>query len=556
MLNKGDGTFQTPVSYSSGGYLAQSVVVGDVNGDGKLDLVVVNTCQYSTNCQVGYGGGLIGVLLGNGNGTFQPVVTYDSGGEFAYFIAIGDLNHDGKLDLVVTNALQCFGCNSGGIVSVLLGNGNGTFEAPVVVYSLNQFPAYSVAIADVNGDGHPDLFVGLYVDGLAVLLGNGDGTFTSSGYSSGGDRVSSMVIGDVNGDGKADLVLVNSDSSSVGVLAGNGDGTFQPVTNYLSGGQGEANSVAVGDLNGDGKPDLAVANGGVGVLLNNNGAPPTTISLVSSAAPANVKQSVTYTATVANSSAGPLSGTVTFEDGPTPLAIVPLASNQATYTTSYKTAGIHAITGAYSGELHIALGSQSAILTEYVRSYNSTVALVTSGTPSLVGQPVTFTATVTSKAGTIPAGELVTFYDGTTALTSVALAGGKAAYTTSTLSVKGHSIKATYVGDNRFKPSTGEVVQRVELYSSTTTLSSIPNPSTHGQAVTLTATVTSSAPGGPTGQVIFKNGAASVGRAMLSAGKATFATAKLPVGTLTITSNYNGDTHSAKSSGETTQTVQ
>ena len=557
LLGNGDGTFQAPVSYSSGGYLTQSLVVGDVNGDGKLDLVVANQCQTSSNCS---NGGTVSVLLGNGDGTFQTPVSYSSGGFEATYLAIGDFNQDGKLDLAVANNCATGpNCTTGGIVNVLLGNGDGTFEVPVDVYNTVNYSAYSIAIGDVNGDGKPDLFVGLYdPGGVTVLLGNGDGTFQSgSGYSSGGTYVYSIAIGDVNGDGKQDLVVANADSSSVGILLGNGDGTFQSAASYASG--GGSNSVAIGDLNGDGKPDLVVANGGVGVLLNNNGAPPTTTSLVSSANPANLKQPVTYTATVTSQSAGTLSGTVVFHDWTNTIATVPLVNNQAAYSTSYNRpnkAGTHYITATYWGEFNVAAESQSAILTEYARLFHSKVVVTTSGSPSLIGQAVTFTATATSKAGKIPDGELVTFFDGSKALASVALAGGKAAYTTSTLSATTHFIKATYVGDNIFEPSTDQVIQVVELYPTTTVLSSSPNPSTYGQAVKLTATVSSGAPGGPTGTVTFKNGTTTLGTAHLSAGTATLTTKKLPAGTLTITARYNGDAHSASSSATVTQVVQ
>jgi hypothetical protein len=122
------------------------------------------------------------------------------------------------------------------------------------------------------------------------------------------------------------------------------------------------------------------------------------------------------------------------------------------------------IAATYSGDLHKAFGSQSAPLTEYVRAATTKTALTTSGSPSKFGQPVTFTAKVTTKPkyGSIPDGEPVMFYDGTKLMGSVALAGGQAAFTTSTLSAKQHSIKATYAGDNTFEPSSHHLVQVVQ----------------------------------------------------------------------------------------------
>ncbi|MGB7333499.1 MAG: FG-GAP-like repeat-containing protein, partial [Terriglobales bacterium] len=578
LLGNGDGTFQPAVTYSSGGFDASFVAIGDVNRDGKLDLVVSNYCQSLDTCLTNGG---VSILLGNGDGTFQPAVSYSSGGMNTTAVAIADLNGDGKLDLVVVNPCSIsYGCSVGpGEVGVLLGNGDGTFQ-PAVIYSSGGLADESVAIADVNGDGKLDLVVPNFFDNtgvtgeLSVLLGNGNGTFQSPvNYTIGYNPVS-VAIADMNGDGIQDLVVENQCSgdqencgfSSVILMLGNGDGTFQPpVTFYSTGGNIALPSmVVVGDLNGDGKPDVMVANGcgtincygSVGVLLNNNAAPLTTISLVSNINPANLGQTVTFTATVASQSGETLSGTVEFTGGGIE-ATVPLANNQAVFSTS-ELVGAPAITALYSGVLHVAEGSQSAPLTEFVRSAITKTALTTSGSPSLVGQPVTFTATVTTnpRNGTIPDGELVTFSDGSTTLGSAPLASGTAAFTTSTLSAKKQTITAAYVGDDTFEPSSKHILQVVNRFPSTTALSSSPNPSTIGQPVTLTATVSSGAPGGPTGSVVFKNGTTGLGQAKLSGGTATLIKSNLPVGTLTITAYYSGDAQSEKSSGATTQTVE
>jgi len=165
----------------------------------------------------------------------------------------------------------------------------------------------------------------------------------------------------------------------------------------------------------------------------------------------------------------------------------------------------------------------------------------------LVGQPVTFTATVTSTRGAIPNGELVTFYDGTTAMASVALAGGTAAYTTSSLSAKTHTIKATYAGDTTFAASTGTVKQVVNKYPTTTALSSSLNPSNYGQAVTFTATVTPSGRYPLTAKVKFWDGTTGIGTATLSGGVAKLTKSTLAVGTHPITAEYLGDAYNAKS---------
>jgi len=299
LLGNGDGTFQTAVAYGSGGFDAFSVAVADVNGDGKPDLVAANRCVSASSC-VNYGDGIVGVLLGNGDGTFQMAVAYDSGGYVGYggatALAVADLSGDGKLDVIVA---QCpypsEGCIDQGEVGVLLNNGDGTFQTAVNYNSGADFPD-SIAVADVNGDDKLDVLVanagtGTHGQGdgaVGVLLGNGDGTLqTAVIYDTGGGGDPSVAVADVNGDGKPDLVVIDSPntggpcsnlSSAAGVLLGNGDGTFQTAVLYCSGGYSD-DSVAVADVNGDGEPDLVVANGcgvsgcetgSVGVLINSS----------------------------------------------------------------------------------------------------------------------------------------------------------------------------------------------------------------------------------------------------------------------------------------------
>ncbi|MGB9232931.1 MAG: VCBS repeat-containing protein, partial [Terriglobales bacterium] len=288
LLGNGDGTFQTAVSYNSGGYESYSIAVADVNGDGHPDLLVANECGSSATCS---NGGTVSVLLGNGDGTFQAAASYSSGGYAAYSIAAADVNGDGYPDLLVANDCAAGGNCSNGVVGVLLGNGDGTFQA-AVTYNSGGYYADSIAVRDVNADGHPDLLVAnqcfdsMCADsGIGVLLGNGDGTFQSAvSYNSGGENPLSIAVADVDGDGHPDLLVGNEcvgngscTNGVISVLLGNGDGTFQAAVNYNSSGY-DAYSIAVADVNGDGKPDLLVANycasscsngGGISVLLGN-----------------------------------------------------------------------------------------------------------------------------------------------------------------------------------------------------------------------------------------------------------------------------------------------
>lgn len=568
LLGNGDGTFQEPVSYNTAGIWVYSVSIGDVNGDGHADLVVTSACQDFPVC----GSGEVNVLLGNGDGTFRPPLTYDTIGLNAYSAALVDVNSDGHLDLVVANECQS-ATSCSGAVSVLLGNADGTFQAPVN-YSSGGYYAMSVAVEDVNGDGYPDVVVAnlcasINPDGscnsgseLSVLLGNGDGSFQSPvSYSSGGNGNLSVAIGDVNADGYPDLVVTMPQSGSdgsgaVAVLVGDGDGTFQPAVAFGSGGWNSwgATPAAVADVNGDGKPDVLVANecktkacsttGSVGVLLNEFAARATT-KVTSSPSLSLINQVVTFTATITSNPPIPDGEVVTFS-GASQIGTATTSNGVASLATSFSSAGKYTIKASYPGDLfHKA--SSGTVTQGVVNLYPSSARLTSSMNPSRVGQPVTFTATVTSTYGPIPDGELVTFHEGTTTLGSVALAGGTAVFTTSALSAKSHTIKATYAGDTTFEPSTGLVVQVVDTYPTTTTLGSIPNPSAYGQTVTFTSTITPTGPYPLTGNVWFKDGTIGIGSATLSGGVAILTKKWLAPGTHAITAQYLGDSANGKS---------
>jgi hypothetical protein len=477
LLGNGDGTFQPAMTYGVGANGTDSVAVADVNGDGKPDVLAAIGCETEPCSEGGFS-----VLLGNGDGTFQAPLVYNSGGYNSLSIAVGDVNGDGALDVVVTNICRDYdhNCNPPGEAAVFLGNGNGTFQAPVV-YSSGGAYASSVTISDLNGDGYPDLVISNECQsvnsktlcdsagGVSVLLNNGNGTFqTAVSYNSGGDYGVWGTVADVNGDGKPDLVVSNSctlgscgSTGQFGVLLGNGDGTFQAPFSFVWGSYG---LFAIADVNGDGKPDLLVARGNVGVLLNNNGAPATTISLAASVNPADTTQTITYTASISGQSGATLGGTVWFLDNDAWIATVTVSNNQAACSTSYPNRkwalGPHLITAEYSGSFQRAEGA-GATLTEYVRG-NSKTVLASSGSPSQVGQPVTFTATVTSRFGTIPNGEEVTFYEGKTTLGQSTTTNGIATLTTTFTKAKIYPIKATYSGDDAFAPSSGTVKQVVD----------------------------------------------------------------------------------------------
>ena len=252
LLGNGNGTFQTRVDYAFSG-LAQpnSILASDFNNDTKPDIVVVN------------GSGAT-VFLGNGDGTLNTPASYGSS-DFATSVAVGDFNADGKIDLAVSS--YGFSINGVGVVSVMLGKGDGTFFSPVN-YSSAISP-FSIVKGDFNGDGKLDLATAnIQLDSVSILLGNGDGTFASRvDYPAGGFPYE-MSTGDINSDGKTDLVIAGN-GGGLSILKGNGDGTFQKSVNFLGGGF----FATVLDLNGDAKPDIisAVQVSAVGVLINQTG---------------------------------------------------------------------------------------------------------------------------------------------------------------------------------------------------------------------------------------------------------------------------------------------
>jgi hypothetical protein len=258
-LGNGDGTFQAPVMISDAGVSSanffgtttSNIVFGDFNGDGKVDIAFV-ACNSSSNpCSVG-------IILGNGDGTFQKERYYDQASVITG-IAVGDFNGDGILDIVAANFY-------GQTVDLLLGNGDGTFQEPLSTeISVNTG---SVAVADLNGDGKLDVVAtDYYGSQVIVLLGKGNGTFqTPKPYAEGSSYASDVTVADLRGVGKLDVVTMDS-TNGVYVLLGNGDGTFQTAANVFTLPSSDVpGGMAVADINGDGKPDLVVSDETAGQL--------------------------------------------------------------------------------------------------------------------------------------------------------------------------------------------------------------------------------------------------------------------------------------------------
>lgn len=256
LLGKGDGTFQTAVTYSVGnGPFPVWLVAADFNNDGKPDLAVVNAL-------VGTSGGTLAVLLNHGDGTFGPA-TLITTGISPTSIAAGDFNHDGNQDVWI-------GGNQAG--AVLLGNGDGTFQVPTVYQTdPNGGAAIGVAVGDFDGDGFADIAAANFgSDTIGVLLNNGGGIFRDLATYPAGSGPDGLAVADVNHDGKLDVVVADLSSNSASVLLGNGDGTFQAPSSVTAG--AGPSGVLVADLDGTGHLDVAIPDlkgDGVTVILGN-----------------------------------------------------------------------------------------------------------------------------------------------------------------------------------------------------------------------------------------------------------------------------------------------
>ncbi len=289
-LGNGDGTFQAPRSFDVGAFALpfdgpfffagpdadRGLVLADFNGDGLPDVAVTN-----------WASGDVSVLLGRGDGTFAPQRRFDAT-TAPLPLAVGDLNGDGVPDLVAVDSIF----PNQTTVASLLGRGDGTFkpEQTITVVSPlgGNFPPDAVQVADLNGDGHPDVVVGaLNGQDVHVLLGNGDGTFTAGQVLTTTEAsTTALLVGDVNGDGIPDIVSTTPQFGNVNVFLGNGDGTFQAPQSYLAGQLPSA--LALVDLGSaetlpdgttvlgppDGHPDLVVACTGVDPFATPSLGPP------------------------------------------------------------------------------------------------------------------------------------------------------------------------------------------------------------------------------------------------------------------------------------------
>ncbi len=600
LINGGGGSFGPTTQMTAGLKAAFAVAVADFDGDGKTDIAAIS---YGGN-PLNFPHGSVMVYMGNGSGGFasDPNAPYDTGTSGGQFLAVGQFDGNSTPDLVAVH-------DSNRITTLL----NNTTPAAATTTTLSAAPASPSTYGDAvtltatvtSGSGTPTGTV-TFLDG-AVTIGTGNlnasgvatysptlaqltaGTHsftakyggavgfaasTSSAVSYTVNRVASTTALTATpnpvtqGSGVTFTATV---SSSVGTPTGTvtlWEGATQKGTGTLSNGSVSfllsTGTWAVGDhqfvakyadqANWTGSQSAAFT-----LTVNAPAAADTTTTLGSNANPSTATQAVTFTATV-TSGGGTPTGTVTFAIDGVNQSPVTLSGGVATLTTSTLTVGPHTVTAHYDG----ATGfnpSTSTPLTQTVNAIATTITVVSSGSPTLVTQPVTFTATVAAPLGS-PTGT-VTFWDGGVQIGSGTLGAVNgqqvATFTTSALAVGTHTVTAKYAAQGNFAGSdSAPLTQAVIPVGTTVSASPNVNPATAGQTVTFTASIapaaTITAP--PTGTVTFFDGTTALATVDVAGGVATFSTAALSVGTHSITAVYSGDAnYSASTSSAVTETV-
>jgi len=518
--NNGDGTFTVGSTYASdsqGGY-PEAIITGDFNKDGFPDIAIANNND---------GGQDVAVLLNDGTGNFLAPTPYSlSNGFNTIGMAAADLNNDGKLDLIVP---MSYGSN----VAILLGNGDGTFQAETDLATVSSYP-FAVAVADFNGDGKVDLAITSYYEnsGIMVAMGNGDGTFqtpvsvasTLQDTNYANPYTSFIQAADIDGDGNQDLVYTNAEYGTVGVLFGMGNGSFYDPVEYPSGGWNWGLTIA--DVNQDGAPDVVTASddfSGVTVLLNNNGS--------------GTKS--TYTVVADSTTA-----TIT-------------AGGSATFTLTLTPAN------HYNGVVTLSCGTLPAYST-----CTFSPASITMDGHTPVSVQLTITTTAVSASAEVPAG-INGPHSSSWLLASMSgmgvfgmVFGGsfkkRSRFSALLLVIVALSMTVSLVGcgnDDSHQTTTTKPATTPTAEATTTAVASSQNPVIAGQAVSFNATVSASS-GMPSGTVTFMDGTMQLGTGSLASGKASFQTSSLSAGTHTITASYAGSSGFKPSASQPlTQTI-
>jgi Bacterial Ig-like domain (group 3)/FG-GAP-like repeat len=534
LLGDGTGHFATQVTYSVGS--ANGIAIGDFNGDGKPDLAVSNSYVYPSTL------GSIDLLLGNGDGTFLAANSLAvPSGVSPSALGAADLRKDGRLDLI-------FADNGTAInpappaVYLMLANNDGTFGA-VAAYPTEDY-AQSVSVGDINHDGILDVVVPDSAnDGngtsVSVLIGNGDGTLKAkTDYLVGGDAAPYYaVLADFNGDGLLDISTANYSTRSVTTLL---QQQVETATLSNTAVTGSGAQLADASYPGDTShaPSLSTTTSLTPTIATTN-------TLTSSGLAVNAGASVTFTATIVPVPIGSTRGAVSFYSNGVLLGSGSVAINPfgvATYTTTGLAAGSHAITAVFSGNASYSTSTSAAIIETITAA--TTSILTVAPNPVVAGQSAIFTLTISPAPTGSPLGT-VSFYNGSTLLwTGTVNSSGVAIFSTTTLPLGADSITAAYSGNAGFAGSTSTAISvQVNSANATATVTAITSSNlapTYGQSVTLTATVTPAPSGTPPGTLSFYAGTTLLGTEALNAHGVGIVSLSLPLGPNAITAVYSG----------------
>ncbi|HEY6946509.1 MAG TPA: Ig-like domain repeat protein [Candidatus Acidoferrum sp.] len=506
------GPFTAGASYPTGNF-PRGVVAADFNGDHVMDLAVTNAYDNT-----------VSILLGNGDGTFRPGTTISDPGMYPTQLVAADFNGDGNIDLAVLNVCGTgqYGCYPTAVplgpanVAILLGNGDGTFNAAPTMPATGLVPA-AIAAADLNQDGFIDLVVANSSNNLTLLMGNGDGTFSaasntpSTGFTG---PPAGIAIGDFNGDGTLDVAVTSSGDQDVAVLLNeNCAGLPAPqcsltpmppeLATFVSTG---LTAIATADMNADGLLDLVVVNsnaGTVSILLGD--------------------------------------GTGKFNPLPWP--------NQS-FATGNSPQALALIDFNQDGRLDVVTANQSGSYSVMRQAEVMQLQLTTSNSVLVYGYIPTLTVQLTPPPGA-PAGPTgtISLFDGSTQVTSTTLSGYQ--YQVQFVLPQGyfiwagtHQLTAVYSGDTNFVPVTSNVVtETVTTSATTTTLNSNLSNGPYGTSVTLTASIQPQVPAPATGTVTFTDttNSTTLGTATISSNSAQLTLTNLGAGPHVIVATYSGD---------------
>ncbi len=537
-LGDGKGNFTAgqiiPIGYTATGYYAiqsgqNDMEAADLDGDGNVDLIVPIADMN-----------VIQIFYGRGDGTFEPAVSLPTAQDVRY-VTVADMNHDGIPDMIL---------GGHALVRILHGLGHRQFETTPTSYAANPYPQ-KIRVADVNHDGNPDLLVPNGGYSAVVEPGNGFTVLLNTAQASSPDLLYSGLIcsPEPSPVGQAFTCTATftpaaNSASPVGTISFSADGvaagtavltsqkavlTF-PAT--LSAGSHAITASFPGDRN------FKAATASITHVVSLA----TASILLSGPAHVAFGQPVVLQAMLTGSGAGP-TGMVSFKDGASTLGQTQITAGSAGLTTSTLSPGIHTLQAAYGGDAAYTPGLSNT-LTVVVDAQLTSTVLQASPVSGPLGATIALTATVSAPVG--PLSGTVKFFDGSTLLGAAAIdTSGSAHFATTTLALGTHTLSAQFVGTTSLAASVSVGVQvNITGIQTSTTLTAGPNPAYPGQAVSLSATVRSSASAPAlTGTVRFFDGSVVLGDAPLNAASiATLSTSTFAVGTHPLQASYLGTT--------------